>query len=170
MAQSSVLGRFNYDWLESTISIAFAEDDDVEYDIFHGPIFSVWGIRDDWDKNTQQSLFSSRNRSSIFCFKFKHMHIVGLGNKAFKALTLSSGRPLSITEIGTIADINELIQRIDEKFDDNYFVRYIPAPRGRDALALTYGENNYFIPIKQWKETIERPMQLTEYIDYAELI
>lgn len=171
MASGMELDGYNFEPLDHLLSIAFIHENENEADLFRGPTFGVWGLRNEWESslNDESSYFNNYRKSSVFCFKNKHLHFAGINTKAIACMTACNGIPISATEVGSIDSFNTFLNEIDQGFDDSYFVRYIPAPRARDALALSSNERSIFIPIMSGVAGDLQQLSLQDYLTYSGL-
>jgi hypothetical protein len=163
VAKTADFPNFDYTRLAETLSI-FHEWEGEEADFSTGPVFAIWGLRDPDSVDEDAVVFSSKRQSS-FCFKQKHMHFLAVGDRVTKAMTNTRGNVLSAFEIGSVAEVSKFIERVDARFDDSYVARYVAAPRGQDALALSSDDRHVFIPIRRSIGGDLGELSLGEYIE-----
>jgi hypothetical protein len=161
-----------FEAVDEMLSAAFFPPDGVDSaELYRGPSFGVWALRNQEDRNNirRDIVFDNRNRNSLFFFAQKHAHLQAVDKFAIVITTTCRGRPIYANQIGAREALFRFIAEVDSRFDDSYWVRYIQAPRGRDAIAISRGVDNIFVPIIAGLQDQWMSMDVDEYIQYSGL-
>lgn len=166
--------------VDELLSVAFFPDVAVDgtagegrgvAELIRGPSFGVWTFRDGWQRDAPDdiSMFNQKNVKSPFYFSQKHLHLMTLDSDAIAVMTTCAGRPLYAKVMGSREDLLVFFKQINQRFDDSYAARWIPAPRGQDALVVSHDEKSVFIPVVAGLGGELLEMNLDEYIQFARL-
>jgi hypothetical protein len=157
--------------VDDLLAVSFIRGDVDDVQLYRGPSFGVWALRDQWDGviSPQSAVFINTDGKSLFYFAQKKVHMLALDDVAIAVTTTCQGRPIYANEIGKRDALTKLLEAIDIRFNDEYTTRFVPASRGRDALAVSGNEEHHFILLSQNLRGSMETLTLEAFISFAEL-
>lgn len=157
--------------VDQLIGVAFIEGNAVSAELRRGPSFNTWALREDWQGELADgiSIFSQRNVQSPFYFTQKRLHLLAIGGDAIAVTTTCAGRPIQAGVLSSYEELSIFFDSVNQIFDDSYTARWIPAVRGRDALAVSFEKKSVFLPVSLSLSGDVVQMDMKEYIRFAEL-
>lgn len=157
--------------VDALLANAFLPEGAEEAQLMRGPSFGTWALRDTWDGIVPDGvrMFDQRNRHSPFYFTQKHLHLVAVDENAVAITTSCAGRPIYASMIGSRAALAGFLQEISQRFNDDFLVRWVPAVRAKDALVMSFGPKNVFVPVAQGLSGEIVELELNAYLEFSGL-
>jgi len=157
--------------VDTLLANAFLPDGLDQAELRRGPSFGTWALRDQWDGVMPENvrMFDQRNRRAPFYFTQKHLHLAVVGKNAVAITTTRAGRPIYANIISSHTALADFLKEINSRFNDDFLARWVPAARARDALAMSVGPKNIFVPVAQGLSGEIVQLELNAYLDFSGL-